>query len=251
MRVLTASLRAMGVTLRNLFRTPTTVEYPDVIRPRSERHRVSFALVHDEHGEEACIGCMACERICPSAIITVTPDKKRESPVTGKKRGYLQDFTLDLQACIVCELCVQVCPTDAIVMTQEPETPGFAREDLVLTMDKLYANETAKTVTWGNATKLNEMQDPKRGLPPPEPKAKPAPKAKAEAAAMPAVNATKTAEPKVGESKAAPVKAPAKAEPAAVDAAAKTRPKAEARPAEALTAQAPESEPKPTPEGDA
>ncbi|MCA9546410.1 MAG: 4Fe-4S binding protein [Myxococcales bacterium] len=214
MRVLTASLRAMGVTLRNLFRTPTTVEYPDVIRPRSERHRVSFALVHDEHGEEACIGCMACERICPSTVITVVPDAKRESPVTGKKRGYLKDFTLDLQACIVCELCVQVCPTDAILMTREPETPGFTREDLVLTMDKLYANEKAKTVTWGNATKLNEMQDPKRGLVEPEaeaPAEKPVarPRPKAEAAATPARDATKRAEPGAADAVKAAVKAQA------------------------------------------
>lgn len=251
MRVLTASLRAMGVTLRNLLRTPTTVQYPDVIRPRSERHRVSFALVHDEHGEEACIGCMACERICPSEVITVTPDKKRESPVTGKKRGYLTDFTLDLQACIVCELCVQVCPTDAILMTREPETPGFSREDLVLTMDKLYANEKSKTVTWGTATKLNAMQDPKKGQPPkpkPKPKPKAKPRAKAETAATPAVDASKTAEPKtaepkVAESKVAAAKAPAKAEGAAVDPAAKTIPKTPAKPAEALKADAAKAEP--------
>jgi formate hydrogenlyase subunit 6/NADH:ubiquinone oxidoreductase subunit I len=39
-------------------------------------------------GVTACIGFMACERICPSTVITVVPDGKRESPVTGKKRGY-------------------------------------------------------------------------------------------------------------------------------------------------------------------
>jgi len=154
----------MWVTLINLLRKPTTdTGFPLNPRPRPERYRTSFALVHDEDKEEACIACAKCEMICPSQIITVTPGKKRESPATGKKRGYLDDFTLDLQACIFCELCVQVCPTDAILMTRSPHRPGFAREDLLLTMDRLYANEPH--VTWGTASLLLEMQDPKRNLP--------------------------------------------------------------------------------------
>ena len=62
------SIRAMGTTLRNFLRPPVTVEYPTVIRPRPERHRVSFALLIDETGDEACIGCLQCERICPSKV---------------------------------------------------------------------------------------------------------------------------------------------------------------------------------------
>ena len=57
---------------------------------------------------------------------------------------------------------MQVCPTDAIVMTREKETPGYSREDLVLTMDKLYANEKLKTATWANATLLMGMQEAPR-----------------------------------------------------------------------------------------
>ena len=155
---------SLWVTLKNLFRKPTTDRhFPKVVRPRADRYRTSFALVHDEHGEEACIACKKCQIICPSFIITVDPDVKRESPMTGQKRGYLKDFTLDLQACIFCELCVQVCPTDAILMTRTPWTPGYCREDLVLTMDKLYANEA--DVTWATATLLMEMQDPDKGAP--------------------------------------------------------------------------------------
>lgn len=152
-------LTALRATFQNAVRAPTTSEYPMVERERPERYRASFALVHDEHGEEACIGCLACERICPSRVIKVTPGPKKESPATGKKRGYCDDFTLDLNACIYCELCVQVCPTDAILMMREKETPGFVREDLVLTMDKLYANEKSKHVTWATGTLLIKMQE--------------------------------------------------------------------------------------------
>ncbi|MBX2803560.1 MAG: 4Fe-4S binding protein, partial [Myxococcales bacterium] len=135
---LTGMRRAMWATFRNFFRRRVT-EGVRSQESRSRRYKASFALVHDQNGEEACIGCDLCGKICPSQIITVTPAGKRESPVTGKKRGYCEDFTLDLQACIYCELCVQVCPTDAIVMLRVQEEPGYSREDLVLTMDKLYA----------------------------------------------------------------------------------------------------------------
>jgi NADH-quinone oxidoreductase subunit I len=180
------AMKSVGTTLKNALRKPTTSLYPEVIRPRGERYRVAFALTHDEHGEENCIACKLCSLICPSEIITVTPGEKRDSPVTGKKRGYLEDFTLDMNACIYCELCVQVCPTDAIVMTRQPEKPAFAREDLVMTMDKLYANEKSKPLSWSNGTRLCDVQDPARpvttlqakaeaSVPEPAPTAQPAP----------------------------------------------------------------------------
>ena len=140
------------------------------IRPhetRSDRFKGSFALLHDTDPEsptyeqELCIGCLACERICPSQIITVTRGPKIEK-TDGKKRGTASDFTLDLQACIYCELCIQVCPTDAIIFVRVQEKPGFSREDLVLTMDKLYANEKLQPHYWGTGSKLMEMQNPKK-----------------------------------------------------------------------------------------
>ena len=152
------TVKALATTLKNVFRPATTVEFPKVIRPRAERYRASFALLHEADGDEACIGCLQCERICPSKVIAIKAAGKRESPITKKKRGYADDFTLDMSACIFCELCVQVCPTDAIVMTREPELPSYSREDLVLTMPKLYANEKSKHRSWGDATRLNEMQ---------------------------------------------------------------------------------------------
>jgi NADH-quinone oxidoreductase subunit I len=153
---------ALRVSIRNLARPQNTEPLPwKGTRGRAERYRASFALVHDEHGEEACIGCMLCEKICPSQIITVTAGPKAPSPATGKPRGWCADFTLDLNACIICELCVQVCPADAIIMLRVQEQPAYAREDLLLTMAKLYANEKLDQLTWATPTRLQEMQDPK------------------------------------------------------------------------------------------
>jgi len=171
------SFRALWGTLRTMFRPAVTQQFPKVIRPRPERFRASFALLHDEKGDEACIGCLQCERICPSQVITIKPAGKRESKITGQKRGYADDFTLDLNACIYCEYCVQVCPTDAIVMTRETEEPQYGREGLVLTMAKLYENETRKHRAWGDGTRLMDMQTPPK--PPPAAAAEPAKAAEA------------------------------------------------------------------------
>jgi NADH-quinone oxidoreductase subunit I len=131
---------ALRTTIRNLGRKPITAMHPFEPRTRAPRYRQTFALLHEANGDEACIGCKKCEKVCPSEVIVVTA-AKRESPATGKKRGFADNFTLDLQACIVCELCVQVCPVDAIVMCRVPNAPGFVREDLFLTMKRLYDNE--------------------------------------------------------------------------------------------------------------
>jgi len=175
------TLRALATTLKNVARKPATVEFPQVIRPRAERYRSGFALLHDAPGDELCIGCLQCEKICPSQVIAVKQSPKRASPVTGKLRGYADAFILDTSACIFCELCVQVCPVDALVMTRQPEPPTFSREELVFDMPRLYANEKLRERSWAHGTRLVAMQQP-----PPPPKPAPATPA---ASTAPAVDA--------------------------------------------------------------
>ena len=160
MGYLVDTLKALFTTFRTMFRKPATFQFPEVVRPRLERYRVSFALPLDEHGEMACLGCLTCEKICPSGVIRVKAAPKRESPVTGKKRAYADDFTLDLSACIFCELCVQVCNSDAILMVRVPEEPTYTREDLVLTMDRLLSNGRDRATSWSTGGRLMEMQEP-------------------------------------------------------------------------------------------
>jgi NADH-quinone oxidoreductase subunit I len=204
---LLASFKSLWVTGLNLFRPMTTEPLPwKGERARPTRFRTSFALIHEENGDEACIGCKMCEKICPSQIIVVQAGGRKPSERTGKPRGWATDFTLDLNACIHCELCIQVCPADAIVMLRVLETPGYTREDLFLTMDKLYANEK-HAPAWGTGTKLIGMQE--AGQAKPAPKAA-APKAEAQPQPAPVVS---TEPPKAeAQPQAAPV-APAEPEP--------------------------------------
>lgn len=220
MRALTDTLRALATTLRNVFRKPTTVEFPAVVRPRAERFRASFALPDDEHGEIACVGCLACEKICPSQVIKMKATGKKESPVTGKKRQYVDEFTLDLTACIQCELCVQVCNSDAIYMVREPEVPGFCREDLVLDIERLRANARDKTASWGRGTVLQAMQEVPKPPKADKPAQKPVEAKKAPAAdgATPDAGAPEAGAPEAGAPKAgAPKPDPEPARPAVAE----------------------------------
>ncbi|HEY7534969.1 MAG TPA: NADH-quinone oxidoreductase subunit I [Thermodesulfobacteriota bacterium] len=156
-RLVKATLLALWFTLKNLFRKPVTIQYPLIKRPLPERWRGgTFALTIDpETGEENCIGCKLCEKICPSEIITV--EMKKHSG-----RGWANSFILDLQACIQCELCVQVCPTDAIVMLHGMETPTTRREDLILDKEKLEANGKLYQAAWATGLKLQKLHEPKK-----------------------------------------------------------------------------------------
>jgi len=144
---------AMTVTLKNLFRKPVTVHYPDAVRPYPDRLRGILALIYDKTGEEACIGCRLCEYVCPPQVIKVEMLK-------GEKRNYAKTFTLELYACEFCELCVQVCPTDAIIMLKTFDLATSDRRELLLDKDRLHALGQQFQPSWATGNKLREMQRP-------------------------------------------------------------------------------------------
>ena len=152
--IVRAVLRAMGATLRNLFRKPVTVHYPDTSRVYPDRYRGLLALTYDkETGEENCIGCRLCEYVCPPAVIKVEMLK-------AEKRNYAKTFTLELYACEFCELCVQVCPTDAIIMMKSFDLSTSDRRELLLDKDRLHAIGLQHQPSWATGNLLRDMQTP-------------------------------------------------------------------------------------------
>jgi NADH-quinone oxidoreductase subunit I len=153
-QLVTAVRQAMGVTLRNLFRRPVTVQYPTVKRVYPDRFRGILALVYEpDSGEEACIGCRLCELICPPQVIKVEMLK-------AEKRNYAKTFTLELYSCEFCELCVQVCPTDAIIMLKSFDLASADRRDLLLDKDRLHALGLTFEPSWATGNRLRDMQAP-------------------------------------------------------------------------------------------
>jgi NADH-quinone oxidoreductase subunit I len=146
--------RTMGVTLRNLFRKPVTVMYPDTSRAYPDRFRGVLALTYDrETGEENCIGCRLCEYICPPQVIKVEMLK-------AEKRNFAKNFTLELYACEFCELCVQVCPTDAIIMLKTFDLATADRREMLLDKDRLHALGLDFPPSWATGNRLRDMQAP-------------------------------------------------------------------------------------------
>lgn len=147
-----AVAQAMGITFRNFFRRPVTVQYPDVVRPYPDRFRGILALVYEPGtGEEACIGCRLCEYVCPPQVIKVEMLK-------AEKRNYAKTFTLELYACEFCELCVQVCPTDAIIMLKSFDLATSDRREMLLDKDRLHQLGQEFAPSWATGTRLRAMQ---------------------------------------------------------------------------------------------
>ncbi len=64
-------VKGLSLTMKNMFKPKFTMEYPEVkfIPPASYRGRP--VLVQEENGEERCVACGLCSRVCPALAIEV------------------------------------------------------------------------------------------------------------------------------------------------------------------------------------
>lgn len=126
-------LMGLQLTGRYLFRTKTTIQYPEEKTPTSVRFRGIHALRRYPNGEERCIACKLCEAVCPALAITI----EAEPRIDGSRRTTLYD--IDLFKCVYCGFCEESCPVDAIVLTRFADYHVENRGENILTKDKLLA----------------------------------------------------------------------------------------------------------------
>jgi NADH-quinone oxidoreductase subunit I len=126
-------LQGLSVTMKNLFRTKTTVHYPEEKTPQSARFRGLHALRRYPNGEERCIACKLCEAVCPALAITI------ESDVAPNGTRRTTRYDIDLFKCIYCGFCEEACPVDAIVETRLHEYHMENRGENIMSKDKLLA----------------------------------------------------------------------------------------------------------------
>jgi NADH-quinone oxidoreductase subunit I len=125
--------QGLWVTLKNMFRPKTTINYPEEKTPQSARFRGLHALRRYPNGEERCIACKLCEAVCPALAITIESDVAND----GTRRTTRYD--IDLFKCIYCGFCEEACPVDAIVETRLHEYHMEERGENIMTKDKLLA----------------------------------------------------------------------------------------------------------------
>ncbi len=116
---ITEMIKALFVTLKNIFVKPVTLQYPTQKMPMSERFRGLVDL-----RTEKCIKCNQCVKICPTSCLDLSV---KEGADKKKDFGH---FKYNMELCCFCGLCEQVCPTQAICMNKIYEIAVYGHDKL-------------------------------------------------------------------------------------------------------------------------
>ncbi len=147
-------IKGLGVTMRNFFRKPFTVQYPEERLPQHPRFRgEEFAWY-----EERCTGCASCAKYCPLGIIKIVTHPSGNNLQEGETYG-IDVFDIDIGRCMFCGLCVEACPYDALFMGSGFEESQQVRDKLVISVDML-RKAPKKPSTWFRPQLETKMDDP-------------------------------------------------------------------------------------------
>ena len=131
------AVRGFGVTFRQLFKKPITVQYPEVVRPVYPRFRGRHRLHRHENGLEKCVGCSLCAAACPADCIRVVAEENEPGNRVSPGERYARIYEINMSRCIFCGYCELACPFDAITLGTEYEISEYSRDDLIYTKDML------------------------------------------------------------------------------------------------------------------
>ena len=109
-----------------------TVQYPLEKLPVSPRYRAVHKLLGLlESGNNRCIGCGLCEKICVANCIRI------DTKVDEESRKEVLDYSINLGRCIFCGYCAEVCPELAIVHSGRYENASEQRNHFMIKDDLL------------------------------------------------------------------------------------------------------------------
>lgn len=129
--------RSMAITLRRLFQTPVTNQFPDepvVVYPRFRGRHV---LKRHDNGLERCIGCSLCAAACPTDCIYVEPAENTDDERYSPGERYARVYEINMLRCIFCGYCEEACPVDAIVLEHDFALAEYGRWDAIYDKPKL------------------------------------------------------------------------------------------------------------------
>lgn len=120
--------QGMALTLKHLFRSPITTQYPEERLVNSRRHRGPELI----WVSQKCTGCATCAKACPQGNIEIIT-----STQTEENTWKVEKYEVDHGRCMFCGLCVEACPFDALYMGRGYERASYYRHLLVLPKEQL------------------------------------------------------------------------------------------------------------------
>ena len=133
----TELFKGLGITMdimkKSLFNNEmATVKYPMEKLPISPRYRAVHKILGLlESGDNRCIGCGLCEKICVANCIRI------DTKIDENSRKDVLEYSINLGRCIFCGYCAEVCPELAIVHGGRYENASEQRAHFVLKDDLL------------------------------------------------------------------------------------------------------------------
>ncbi|HKJ81371.1 MAG TPA: NADH-quinone oxidoreductase subunit NuoI [Ignavibacteriaceae bacterium] len=125
-------VKGLKLTLENMFKPKFTMQYPEEKFIPGGSYRGRPVLAQEENGEERCVACGLCSRVCPALAIEV-----QAAETEREKERYPEKFEINMIRCIFCGFCEEVCPEEAILMSKDYELAFSNREDAIYGKDKL------------------------------------------------------------------------------------------------------------------
>ena len=125
-------LKGLSLTFKNMIRPKFTFEYPEEKYVPTGAYRGRPVLVEEDNGEERCVACGLCSRVCPALAIEI-----QAGETEYEKERFPMKFEINMLRCIFCGFCEEVCPEEAIVMSKDYELAFSSREEGIYGKDKL------------------------------------------------------------------------------------------------------------------